>query len=288
MRPREFRFLALIGLVFLTPARAQNIHINSTQGSVAVLRGDADQPVQRSLQATLVTGDRIVTGGKSQAEVQIDAANVLHVGPGAEVRLAEVYPGRYQMVLGTGGVTWRVSDGSTADGDVETPSVSVRPREPGQYAIAINDKGETEIVARTGHVEVFAPTGSQWLAAGQKMLARGPASDPEFQMVSRFSKWRKFLAILSNFQVGDIVTSFASNDGGGNSKPRGQTVNPVHSGNTRVSPPESGHSPAGSGHGHTAPPQHTAPASAAHSSPAAAPAAPSTSHSAAAAASRAK
>jgi hypothetical protein len=279
MRPSEFWFQALRGILFVTPARAQNIHINSTQGNVAVLRGDADQPVERSLQATLVTGDRIVTGEKSQAEVQIDAAHTLQIGPGSEVRLGEVYPGRYQMVLGRGGVTWRVAAPSTAEAEVVTPSVSVRPRAPGVYTIAINNKGESEIAAKEGVAEVFAPTGSQWIPTGTKMLARGPASDPEFQIVSSGSKWRRFLTVLSSLQIGGIVPSFGSNgDSSRAHKPQTAVVSPSHGGNQHVAPPESGHSPSGSSHnGHSSPQAHTAPAaaaSAAHSAPASASSAP--------------
>jgi hypothetical protein len=280
MRPREFWFRTLLGILFLTPANAQNIHINSTHGNVTVLRGGADQPVERSVQATLVTDDRIVTGEKSQAEVRIDAEHVMQVGPGSEIRLGEVYPGHYQMVLEKGGVTWLMLRPSNAEAEVQTPSVSVRPHGPGVYTVALNERGETEIAAKEGVAEVFAPTGSQWIVTGTKMLVRGPASDPEFQIVNRWSKWRRFLTVLSNLQVGAMISSIGSNDDGGRvHQPRTVSASPSHGGNRPVAPPESGHSPAGSSHGgHSSPPSHSAPAAAApaaHSAPASSPAASS-------------
>jgi hypothetical protein len=47
----------------------------------------------------------------------------------------------------------------------------------------VADSGESQIVARVGNVEVFTPRGSQWVYAGQMMLARGTSSDPEFEIV---------------------------------------------------------------------------------------------------------
>ena len=39
-------------------------------------------------------------------------------------------------------------------------------------------------MARAGEVEVFTPRGSQWVTAGQMMVARGANADPEFQIVN--------------------------------------------------------------------------------------------------------
>src|SRR5689334_16034278 len=130
MRRSAFPLLACSGFLLLTPARAQNIHIVSTTGNVAVIRGEGAEATPRSLQAALVTDDRIVTGEKSQAEIQVDDVNGLQVGAGAEIRLGEVYPGHYQMILGKGAVNWWVMDFGAATAEVETPSVWVRPREP--------------------------------------------------------------------------------------------------------------------------------------------------------------
>ena len=40
------------------------------------------------------------------------------------------------------------------------------------------------MTARAGEVEVFTPRGSQWVNAGQTMMARGTTADPEFQIVN--------------------------------------------------------------------------------------------------------
>ncbi|HEV2447552.1 MAG TPA: hypothetical protein VGS58_16590, partial [Candidatus Sulfopaludibacter sp.] len=75
--PPRLRLLALFASASLVPALAQNVHITSSEGNVLVLRGDGAEMVQRSLQSTLVTEDRIVTAEKSQAEVRVDLSNTL-------------------------------------------------------------------------------------------------------------------------------------------------------------------------------------------------------------------
>ncbi len=240
--------LALVGALAVTPVSAQNIHIQSSKGAVSVLRGDADRPVVRQLDAPLVTDDRIVTGPKSQAEIAVDQANSIQVGADSVVKLADAYPGRSQFILTKGSMTWDVLGVSPSEAEVISPSIAVRPRQPGVYTIAMNEQGETEITARDGELEVWAPTGSQWLNAGQKMLVRGPASDPEFQLVGTVSRWKRLVIFLAKLQIAaDIATSFAS-DAGALSKPHAATVQKPSSANTPVRTPEAGHPPSTAGH----------------------------------------
>ena len=260
------------------PLRAQNIHIVSVKGDVAVSRGEGDQAVARSAQATLVTGDRIVTAEKSQVELALDAANSLRLGPEVGIRLGEVYPGRCQVLLDKGSLIWDAQDAASLRVEIQTPSVSIRTDQPGLFSVGVNAKAETEIVTRAGMLEVFAPTGSQWVAPGQKLLARGLPSDPEFR-IGNASRWRRLFTLLSNLQLGAVASSFNSGDGG---KEKHRV--PVHLGNGRTdrgsghpSPPagrghDSGSSrsaPAASRSASAAAASHSAAASASHSAPAA-------------------
>lgn len=247
MPRRNLGPLTLLSMT-LVSLHAQNIHIQSTKGSVQVLRGDSEHTIQRSLDAALVTDDRVVTGEQSRADVTVDTANTLQVGPQTEVKLADSYPGRCQWILTKGAVTWNVLGVSPSAAEVMTPSVSVLPRQPGVYTVAVNEQGETEITAKDGDLEVAAATGSQMLTAGQKMVARGPASDPEYQIVGA-SRWKKLLRILSAIQIGDVVSSITDSLGGsGGGKPHTAGANTAHSGSSLVHTPESNHPPAASGH----------------------------------------
>jgi hypothetical protein len=174
-----------------TEARAQDAddlkrgvaRISLMDGQVSVKRGDSGDWVAGVINAPLMADDQISTGPNSRAEVQFDAANILRIGGTAVVHLTSLEYGRYQMEIAHGTVTYRVLRPSTGNVEVDTPSISVRPSQVGTYRIAVNDSGETELIVRAGDVEVFTPRGSQWVNAGQMMVARGTTADPEFQIV---------------------------------------------------------------------------------------------------------
>ena len=158
--------------------------ISVMDGQVSVRRGDAGEWVAGVINAPLMADDTIATAPNSRGEIEFDANNMLRIGGNAEVHLTALEAGRYQMELAKGTVTFRVLRPSNLNIEVDTPSVSVRPSKAGVYRINVSDAGETQVVVRAGDVEVFTPKGSQWVNAGQMMLARGSASDPEFQVVN--------------------------------------------------------------------------------------------------------
>jgi len=194
MRRKWFHIAALVVLVAggLIPARAQDpddakrgvARLSFVNGDVSVQRGDSGDWVAASLNAPLLTNDRISTGPNSRAEVQFDANSVLRIGGEAVVTLTQLETGRYQMDVGRGTVSFRVLRPSNLDIELDTPSVSVRPSRQGTYRISVLDSGDSEITARSGDVEIFTPRGSQWVSSGQMMMARGTAADPEFQIVA--------------------------------------------------------------------------------------------------------
>jgi len=174
--------------------RAQSVDVDDQQrgvarisvinGEVSVKRGDAGEWVAGIVNAPLLTGDRISTGPNSRAEVQFDAANVMRMGANADVHLAQLAYNRYQIEVARGALTYVVLRGTSPGVEVDTPSVSVRPSNQGVYRINVTDVGETEVTSRSGDVEIFTPRGSQWINAGQMMMARGTSADPEFQIVA--------------------------------------------------------------------------------------------------------
>ena len=198
---RLWRWMGAVVLAarLVAPARAQDpddskrgvARLSLVDGDVSVQRGDSGDWVAASVNAPVVTNDRISTGPNSRTEVQFDAANVLRIGSDAEVSLSQLEYSRYQMALARGTVTFRVLRSSNLDIEVDTPNISVRPSKQGAYRIAVTDAGSTEVTVRSGEVEVFTPRGSEWVRSGQTLVARGSASDPEYQIVSasRQDEW---------------------------------------------------------------------------------------------------
>jgi len=184
--------LLLVGAAI--PARAQApapedlsrgvARISLMDGEVSVRRGDSGEWVAGVINAPLMTDDRIATGQNSRAEVQFDSANILRIGGNAEIHLALLENGRYHLEIAHGTVTYRMLRQTSADIELNTPSVSARPAKLGSFRISVTEAGESEITARLGDVEIFTPQGTQWVYDGQTMMARGSMADPEFQIVA--------------------------------------------------------------------------------------------------------
>ncbi len=158
--------------------------ISLINGDVSVRRGDSGDWVAAAVNAPLVVEDAVFTGANSRAEVQFDWANMVRLAENSEVRLAQLENNRYIIQVARGTITFLVLRDSQADVEISTPSVSVRPRERGAYRITVGLNGESEITVRSGEAEIFTPKGVERLRAGRTMLARGSASDPEFQIVA--------------------------------------------------------------------------------------------------------
>jgi hypothetical protein len=83
--------------------------------------------------------------------------------------------------LGIGTIIVRVLRDGQSQLEIDTPSVAFRPLSAGDYRIAVFDNGTSQVTVRSGRLEMAGPRGSQTVNAGQSLLVRGDASDPEFQ-----------------------------------------------------------------------------------------------------------
>ncbi|MFN7920586.1 MAG: DUF6600 domain-containing protein [Bryobacteraceae bacterium] len=151
-------------------------------GDVTVRRGDSGDVTAAAINAPLMVEDRIYTGPGAHAEVQFDHANMIRLSANAEIRLSEIEQRRYTVQVARGLTTFRVLRDSESEVEISTPSVSVRPLRRGMYRIDVREDGTTEISVRSGEVEIFTPKGTERLAHGRTMIARGTVSDPEFQV----------------------------------------------------------------------------------------------------------
>jgi hypothetical protein len=159
--------------------------ISFMNGNVSVRRGDSGDVVAAIVNAPLTIGDRVLTAEGARAEVQLDFANLLRIGPSSEVRFSELAQGRYQIQIATGTTSFRVLRDSDAQVELSTPSVAVHPLRKGIYRVSVKLDGTSEITVRGGgDAEIASPKGVEPLHAGHTMLARGSANDPEFQTVA--------------------------------------------------------------------------------------------------------
>src|ERR1700722_6610080 len=171
------------------PSAAAGVaRISLLNGDVSVRRGDSGDYIAAVLNAPVMVQDSIQTGSGARAEVQFDIANLARLAQNTEMHFTDLENGRFQMQLGRGTITYRLLRDTNAQVEIDTPSVSIRPTQQGVYRVTVTDDGVTYITPRVGQVEVFTPKGSQMLAPGQTLLARGSSADPEYQMMTGINR----------------------------------------------------------------------------------------------------
>jgi hypothetical protein len=176
-----------------TPNRAV-ARISVINGVVSVRRGDSGEAVAAALNAPLTSTDRLLTGDGSRAEIQFDAANMIRLAPGTEVRLGDLAYHQYQVEIAAGTTIFRVLRDTDAQIEISTPSMAVKPLKKGVYRITVNPDGTSEVTVRSGEAEIASPKGNEKLAAGKTMMVRGNSDNPEFQVTAAipqdpFEKW---------------------------------------------------------------------------------------------------
>jgi hypothetical protein len=216
--------MPLAGTLIALPALAQGpadlipgiARISAMKGKVLVRHGGG-KPIPATLNTPLASGDIITTESGAHADVDLDSAQTFRLAGSGKVRMEKSEYESYQIALDKGGIVYRVAGPSAAVAAVDTPSVSAAPSREGVYRIGLMGGGESEIKAVKGEILVYASTGSVWVNEGQRLRARGPATDPEFRILERSRVWMRLAEVLGNIQfaVGVVssVTSAASAPG---------------------------------------------------------------------------
>lgn len=154
--------------------------MSTMSGDVVVRRGDSGSDVAGNINAPLMAGDYLSTRD-GRAEVQMDATDALRVGGETQLRFTQMDPGAHTLQIAQGTIELRVFRGLEGHPQIETPSVTIRPDEPGRYRVSVNGNGASEITVRTGRADIVTPQGTQALSPGSTLVAEGPASNPSFR-----------------------------------------------------------------------------------------------------------
>jgi hypothetical protein len=153
-------------------------------GEVSIRRGDSGEWVAAALNAPLMPGDSLSVAPNGSAEIQLDYADYVRVGGDSEIRISQLDDGRNQVQVAKGLVTWRVLRESSAQSEMSTPVLAVRPLRLAEVRVEVAPDGSTRIIVRKGDAEVSTPRGAERIHDGNMMLVRGTADDPEYQIVS--------------------------------------------------------------------------------------------------------
>ncbi|MFB3903023.1 MAG: DUF6600 domain-containing protein [Acidobacteriota bacterium] len=192
MRSRDHGVFVILTLVFIAaipllagaepePGVARVSLIN---GDVTSMRGDSGDWVALTVNAPVVSGDKIATGRGSRTELQLDYANILRLGQDSEARIADLSRSRIQVQLSQGVANLTVMKDNDADVEIDTPNIAVRPLKEGRYRIQVNEQGETEVIVRKGEAEVFTSEGTTRVRKGDMAVVRGTQDSPEYRVMN--------------------------------------------------------------------------------------------------------
>src|SRR5271170_4178734 len=104
-------------------------------GDVSVQRGDSGDWNAATLNTPVVAGDRVSTGVKSRAEIQLDYANILRLNQNSVANVANLTRTQLQAQVGQGVADYSMLKGNQADVEIDTPNAAIHPLKEGQYHI---------------------------------------------------------------------------------------------------------------------------------------------------------
>ena len=181
--------LAAILVVGLTsvPALADSgsgvARVSVVNGAITVQHGDNGDTEAAVVNAPISVGDYLSTGSGSHAEVQLDNADFVRIASDAQVRFSKLDANDHQLQLAAGTVDVRVLHSSDANIALDTPSITIRPDEPGSYRVTVDSSGSTIFTVRSGQADLIGPQGSQTIDSGTTVLVKGSSSNPQVSTI---------------------------------------------------------------------------------------------------------
>lgn len=173
----------LVGILAVLSSAQEDIspgvaRLSLIQGDVSTQRSDTGDWAAGTLNQPLVGGDRISTGDNSKAEVQLDHANILRLGSNSQARIATLervqnQRAEIQIQIGQGLAYYTIFKDSEAEVEIDTPNAAIRPTfKDGVYRIEVSGF-ETQVIVRTGALDMATPHASARVEMGQDATVRG-------------------------------------------------------------------------------------------------------------------
>jgi len=158
------------------------------RGDVSTQRGDNGEWVAAIVNTPISQDDRISTGDKSRAELQLDYADTLRMSDRVTVKIATLTRSQILLQVGEGLTTYTVNRGAEASSEIDTPNASIRPYGgEGEFRILVNSDAETEVIVRRGSADISTPQGSTRVDAGQ-MISIAGTDNPQYKVAQAPSR----------------------------------------------------------------------------------------------------
>ncbi len=159
--------------------------ISLIHGDVSTQRGDSGDWSAATLNQPAMTGDKISTGDNARAEVQLDFANIVRLGPNSQANVAGLTKRNIQIQLAQGILDYSVSKDSETEPEIDTPSVTVHPsHHDGVFRVEVRPDGDTVIIVRKGEAQIATPQGSTEIHEGDMATVRGDGESAQYKISS--------------------------------------------------------------------------------------------------------
>jgi len=159
--------------------------ISLIHADVSTQRGDSGDWSAATLNQPVMTGDKVSTGDNARAELQLDYANILRLGPNSQANMANLTKRNIQIQLAQGIADYSVSKDSEAEPEIDTPNVSIHPaHHDGVFRIEVRPDGDTVVIVRAGQAQIATPQGSTEVNAGEMATVRGDSESAQYRISS--------------------------------------------------------------------------------------------------------
>lgn len=153
-------------------------NVSVRQGNVVIIRGDSGEQIAATINSPLLPGDYLSTAGGSRAEVQFDGISMLRLAQDTQVRFVSLNPNAREVQLAEGTAELAQLQNNEGAQQIDTPSVSVRPNQAGDYRVSVLGDGETWVTVRSGSAAIITGSGNRTLTPGSTLVASGPYQNP--------------------------------------------------------------------------------------------------------------
>jgi hypothetical protein len=157
--------------------------VSMIHGDVSTQRADSGTWSAAVLNQPVVNGDKVSTGAGGRAEVQLDFANILRLGPNSQATIARFTDEYIQIRVGQGLADYSVFGESEAEPEIDTPNVAVHPaHKDGMFRIEARPDGDSIVIVRKGEAEISTPHGIGQVKQGEMATVRGSGADAKYKI----------------------------------------------------------------------------------------------------------
>jgi uncharacterized protein DUF6600 len=157
--------------------------ISMIHGDVSTQRGDSGDWSAAVLNQPVLNGDKLSTAAGGRAEVQLDFANILRLGPNAQANIANFTHDHIQIQLAQGIANYSVFNESEAEPEIDAPNVSVHPAHKDVIVrVEVRPDGDTIVIVRKGEAQISTPKGIAEVKEGEMATVRGSAEEAQYKI----------------------------------------------------------------------------------------------------------